>query len=127
MIIVRQIKNIKPLRKGNKWSINLTDGSNIVVKNPTTFPFKIIDAQEILVQSLQCDGLKKALFGRLKNEKSIVLQDCYEWSREFDFEQINSTWQQYFRFNLTGEVTDKRKPGKPIILKINDQGDIISP
>jgi hypothetical protein len=124
MIVVRQIKNITQLKKGDRWSINFTDGSNIVVKNPT-FPFKIVGIQGMLVQSLQCDGLKKALFGYPKSEKSIALQDCYEWSREFDFDQIHSSWQDYFRFNLTGEVIDKRRPGKPIILKINDQGDII--
>ena len=126
MIVIRQIKNITQLKKDDRWSINFTDGSNIVIKNPV-FPFKLIDAQGMLAQSIQNNELGKVLFGWPKDEKSIALHECYEWSKEFDFDQVNSSWQHYFRFNLTGKVVDKRKPGKPIILKINNQGDIISP
>jgi len=124
---IKQIKNIKQLKKcSGRWSINFTDGSNLTVRNPL-FPFRINDSQGMMVQFFQSGESKKALFGWPKKEGSIVLRDCYEWSEECDFDQVHTDWNDYFRFDPVKEAIDKRRSGKPIILNINSEGDIMPP
>jgi len=95
------------------------------VKN-AQFPFKILCSQGMVVQLFQVDKVRKALFGWPEKDNSIVLRECYEWSEKHGFDQIHTYWKTYFKIDLS-EVIDKRKPGEPIFLKINKEGDIISP
>jgi len=124
---IKQIKNI--IKKGdrvNKWSINFTDGSYLIVKN-VDFPFRPLTSQGMLVEFFFVNRTKKALFGWPEKDNSIALKDCYEWSKEHSFDQLNTYWRSYFQFAIITKVVDNRKPGKSIFLKVNKEGDIISP
>lgn len=121
---IKQIKNITQLKGYNRWSINFTDGSNLVLRNPI-FPFKIVDSQGMIVHFFLCGKTKEALFGWPGKENSIVLHHSFEWSKKYGFDLLTTSEEGYL--NSIEEVIDKRKPGKPIILKIDKEGDIISP
>ncbi len=107
-------------------SINFTDGSNLVVRY-VTFPFRVVDAQGMMVQFFHTGKSNKALFGWPEKEKSIALEFCHEWDEKLGFDQSFIDWRDYFRFVTIEKVVDKRKSGTPTILHINDRGDIISP
>lgn len=124
---IKQIKNIiKKEEKTNKWSVNFTDGTYLILKN-VNFPFRPLTSQGMIVEFFRVNRTKKALFGWPEKDNSIVLKDCYEWSERHGFEQITTYWRNYFNFVIITKVVDKRKPGKPILLKVNKEGDIISP
>lgn len=123
---IKQIKNIERLGGGERRSINFTDGSNLVVRY-VTFPFRVVDAQGMMAQLFHTDKSNKALFGWPEKENSIALKLCHEWDERLGFDQSFTDWRDYFRFVTIGEVVDKRKSGTPIILHINNRGDIISP
>lgn len=124
---IKQIKNIiKKEEKENKWSVNFTDGTYLILKK-VNFPFRLSTSQGMVVEFFFVNKTKKALFGWPEKDDSIALKDCYEWSERHGFDQLTTYWKTYFQFITITKVIDKRKPGKPVSLKVNKEGDIMSP
>ncbi|MDD5153041.1 MAG: hypothetical protein PHS95_03615 [Candidatus Pacebacteria bacterium] len=107
------------------WSINFTNGDRLHVRTGW-FPFNTANSQGMMVHLRGCENGLVALFGRAVGNNSIALQNCYRWSEKFGFKKDPVDWRKY-RSGRTEEVVDKRKPGKSVILKIDDNGGILPP
>jgi len=133
---ITYIKNISGLKGQGRYRTNFSDGTGITVRanDPNlgdTFPFKVIDASGMLVHIFEDDKrggkILFVLFGSQKKEGSVALNQFYEWSEENGFDHYPSDCWKRFWSSPELKIIDGRKPGGSPTIKINEQGDIMSP
>jgi len=129
-LVLKKVKGITRLKGKNRWSINFTDGSNIVVKPDHEggyFPFGIVNASGmtvLIINSEDKQGEAIYYFGQTERDGSLVFGEHYEWSERYGFDMHPSGSNLWYSF--AGQVVDKREPGKPVMIKVNNNGCVVS-
>lgn len=130
-VTLKKLEKMEKL-KGYRYSLCFFGGTNRTLGASANgcgqeFPFKPTEVKGLMVQIFRSGcGVTKILFGKPVKEGSIALSDCYEWRDGSGFYGDPVDWECCWPW-VAKEVLDARARGKPLLIKVNGQGDIIFP